>query len=206
MSTFKKAILAKLHAFATTQHKADETARTAFRSLVAAAITAKTEEVFSVHVTEFYREIRENVEGFAVSIGAEKGENGYTVPGSIMAQVSQVKRALKLGVDLGTEKAPKGPGEIRKATAEAAKKAQPSDAADAADAGTLSLTPAQQEDLRLRTAALDALRDAEKALKKAEGDTLRQMVEAVVEFSASMLAIMGEPEGAADAEEVADAA
>jgi hypothetical protein len=206
MSTFKKSILSKLHAFATAQHKADETARTAFRSLVAAAIVAKTEDVFSQHVTEFYREIRENVDGFAESIGAEKGENGFTVPGSIMAQVSQVKRALKLGVDLGTEKAPKGPGEVRKATSEAAKKAQPTDAADAADAGTLSLTPAQQEDLRIRTAALDALRDAEKAIKNAEGNTLRAMVEAVTEFAGNMLAILGEPSEADSADDVADAA
>jgi len=179
------ASLIELRAFGAGSFDASRKASKASEHLVLAAILGA--DHFEDTVKAFYAEIRANERGLAKKVGAEsaKDGDGYTVPGSIRAQVSQVLRAVRFGVDLGTADAPRGITDIRKDTGEAA------EAAEAAK------TPKElTADDALRMALVDGLSDAIKAVKGAEGTVLESIKIATLEYVGKVLAIQSKAEAA----------
>jgi hypothetical protein len=189
------ATVTMLRDFAKKSHAAQVAGVKASKILVLAAI--KGRDTFENDVKAFYAEIRADVNGLAVAIGAERNKSGeaYTIPASIQAQVSQVLRAIKAGVDLGTESEPKGLGDIRNATSEAI------EASEKAAAAQVPLTG----DAAIRQPVLKALADAEAAVKAATGETLTALAAAVAHMAAEMLPILTKAEQSkADAASKAD--
>lgn len=176
--TFEKLVdltaLVDLRRFALATAAAVKAAEAASTILVRAAIHSAAK--FSETVEAFYTEIRKNVDGLAVAIGAEqnKAKDGYTIPASIQAQVSQVLRGQKFGVDMGTEANPKGLGEIRTATAKAAEAEQ----AEASKAALLLLTG----DDAIRVKLLAGLEEVSASIKSLEGPALAEVATATAAY------------------------
>lgn len=179
--------LVELRAFALDTAEAVRKAGRASAHLVLAAIRGA--EHFADTVEAFYGEIRTNERGLAKKIGAELSKDGdaFVVPGSIRAQVSQVLRAVKLGVDLGTADKPRSITDIRKESTEKAEEAT-------ATAAKASMSP---EDT-LRHALIEALADAIKAVKGAEGATLTAMRDVTVKYAEDMTALTARAAAAAE--------
>jgi hypothetical protein len=150
--------------------------------LVQAAI--KSGEHFADTVEALYGEIRVDANGLAKAVGAErnKAQTAYVVPNSIMAQVSQVLRAVKFGVDLGTADKPKGLGEIRTATKAAAEKEE--------EAKTAQAVALLTGDDAVKMALMKALTEAASAIKAASGPTLDAMRLATEDYCTAMIAIV----------------
>lgn len=180
--TVNNAGLIELRKFANETAQAVKVAASASSHLLRAAIKSRVQ--FAATVEAFYGEIRADKGGIAVRLNAERNEkgDGYTVPSSIRAQVSQVLRAVKLGVELGTEEQPRSITDIRKDAQKAAETA----AAAAAPAAPLT-----GEDAIRKTIA-DALADAAHQIIGTSGPTLEKLMQLTAEFSASVLSVLAE--------------
>lgn len=174
--------LVELRQFAKASAAAAQQVVKASSILVRAAIHSG--ERLTDTVEAFYAEIRKDIGGLATEIGAERNKAGdaFVVPNSIMAQVSQVLRAVKLGVDLGTESEPRGLGEIRTATKAAAEAAE--------EAATVAAVALLTGDDAVKVTLYKALDDAKSAVKAASGPTLEAMRTATVNYCAEMVAIL----------------
>lgn len=193
--TLLSKVLVELRAFARGAAQAIKAAASASTHLVQAAIAGGN--AFDSAVEAFYGEVRANTGGIAKAIGAErnKEDSAYVIPGSLRAQVSQVQRALKYGVDLGTAQKPRTITDIRKDTQKAA------EAAEAAEAAK-NAPPLTASDI-LRNALLAALADAQTAIKGSDGDTLAKLDTLTREYVTEVLAVLAA--GAAQAAPTADA-
>lgn len=189
--------LVELRKFALGIADASKRATAASGHLIRAAIIGK--DHFAETVETFYKEVRANVGGIAVKLGAEqstKEPGTYVVPGNIRTPVSQILRSIKLGVDLGTEEAQKSAGDIRKATELAAEQAKLN-----------TPPPVLTGDDAIKATLLKALADAASVIKAAEGATLESMRLVTANYCESMLKIVeGRKEAAPVAEAIAKAA
>ena len=171
--------LAELRLFVKDAGAAAKSAQSASRHLIRAAIMGRGH--FEATVLVLYEEIRTDANGIAVRCGAERNDedDGFVVPGSIRAQVAQMKRALENGVDLGTIDKPRKPTEIRNDAKEAADKK-----AEAAKTA-VPLTG----DALLKATVLLALTDAEAVIKASAGPKLAALALAANVFSAQVTQI-----------------
>lgn len=178
--------LAMLRDFAKKTHAAQVAGLKASNILIRAAI--KSAAHFEDTAKAFYAEIRADVNGLATAIGAERNKSGdgFVVPNTIMAQVSQVLRAIKNGVNLGTDSDPISPTEMRKQTAEKI------EAASKAAVAAVPLTG----DAAIRAPVLKALADMEAAIKAATGETLNALVAIVVVMAADATKVLRDAEQA----------
>lgn len=190
--------LMELRQFAKASAAAATAAVKASAILVRAAIHSG--ERFSDTVEAFYAEIRKDIGGLATAIGAERNKAGdsFVIPGSLMAQVSQVLRAVKFGVDLGTESEPKGLGEIRTATKTAV------EASEAA--ATVAAVALLTGDDAIKVTLFKALDDAKASIKAADGTTLEAMRKATVSYCTAMIAILDQSKADKAATEATTAA
>lgn len=175
--------LGTLREFARTAGEAARKSDSAAKALVRAAIQSGTDETsrfegFKAATEALYNEIRANSHGLARSVGAVRNDAGdaYVIPNSIKAQVSQVLRALRFGVDLGTEKEPIGITAMRKAAAEKA------EAAAEAERAKNPPAPLTGDDL-IRDRVSNALKDAADAVKGLEGPALALAARAVADMA-----------------------
>jgi hypothetical protein len=187
--------LVEMRTFARETASAVKLGQSAGRHLLKAAIKSTIQ--FPATVEAFYEEIRTDKNGLAVMVGAERNKkgDGYTVPNAIRAQVSQVLRAVNLGVDLGTEENPRSITDIRKdssTAAEAAEAAKPVKVLTGSDA--------------IRKTIADALSDAAAQIVATDGPTLDRLLELTAEFSAKVLAVLTEAKASEPKAEAAAAA
>lgn len=201
MSTNAKlsAAMSHLIAFCASFGKARTEQGAASRELVLAAISGR--DSFAEAVEALYERIRGNVEGLAETVGATPAKDAgrFTVPGSLMAQVSQVSRAVKFGVKLGTAAKPRGIGEIRKDTAKAAKDAADKEAAKEEKAALAKLSPEARKDAETRAGIVTALTEIANAIgsnPELSGKPLAEIHALLVDFVAEVSEILPKSEAA----------
>ena len=201
MSTVNKSLAAAmshLYAFAESFGKARTEQGAASRELVLAAISGR--DSFAEAVETLYERIRANVDGLAEKTGAAPAKDAgrFTIPGSLMAQVSQVARAVKLGAKLGTLAKPRGIGEIRKDTAKLAKEAADKEAAKEEKAALAKLTPEARKDAEIRAGLVAALSELANVIGSTElsGKPLAEIHALAVDFMAEVSEILPKPEAA----------
>lgn len=213
LSAAISAALAELRTFVKETGQATRIGNSAAKHLISAAIKSGTtvpERVagFKAATDVMYAEIRSNTNGLARSAGAVKADTGdsYVIPGTIRSQVSQVARALKFGVDLGTEAEPIGAGEMRKRTDAAVEAAA---AAEAAKNPPKELTG---DDL-IRQRVSNALKDASETIGALSGAELAKAAGFVAQMAVRLMNLKkGQPDageaakGATDSEEAEGAA
>jgi hypothetical protein len=189
METNLTKLMTELRAFVKEAGLAARQAGSAAKHLMKAAIMGGRDD-FNKAVDKLYEEIRTNANGLAEACNAEKSEDGaaFVIPGNVRTQVSQVQRALKFGVDLGTVSAPIGVKAMRDETvkaAEAAKAANPPKPLTGDDAVRANIR-----------AALDQLWEQIKTL---EGDKLSRVHRATADYITRARTIIVEAEAAAAA-------
>ena len=101
-----------------------------YTGTVKAAILSGKPEVFAAATDSIYAEIRQNVGGIAVKMGASKGKgNVYTVPSGLRSACSVLRSAFALGVELVEGKDARSfraiRDDVREAQAEAERAALP---------------------------------------------------------------------------------
>jgi hypothetical protein len=205
-------LLTELRAYVREAGAAMRAAGSATKRLIRAAIMSP--EHFNEAVDALYEEIRQNKGGLAKACDAEKRDDGdgYVIPGSLRAQVSQVQRAIRYKVPLGTAAKPVSPTEMRKATVEAAEKAK---AAEPPKVLT--------GDDAIRARISNALSDALGLVKTLDGDKLAKAQRLTADFCIRLITVSkgsdaetvkaqaeklekSAPAGATDAQKIADAA
>jgi hypothetical protein len=181
-TTVDAGALGELRTFARDNAKADKAKATAASHLIRAAIKGAAK--FKGTVEAFYAEIRNDVNGIAASIGADRAEDGekYLVPGSVRTPVSQVLRAIEHKIDLGTAEKPRKFGDIRKETTAAVAKKQEEEAA--------ANPPVLTEEEQVKQRMVKSINDALAMIQKAEGPTLEAMGYETLRFSQAMAAIL----------------
>lgn len=200
MSTSKTltAALSHLYAFVDSFASAQSAQGAASRELVLAAISGR--DSFKEATETLYDRIRGNVDSLASKVNAQPAKEAgrFVIPGSLMAQVSQVQRALNLGVKLGTMAKPRGIGEIRKDTAKAAKEAAEAKEAREAKEAAAKMTPEQRKDAELRRKLSDMLAELSNRIASSDigGKSLAELYALTVDFYKDASAIAPESEEA----------
>ena len=86
------------------QQAAKEAQAGGYVQTVQAAILATTAPVFEAGVNQLWAEIRRNVGGIAVTLGAKKGKKEYTVPSGARSAVSVMRAAFEHDIPMSEGK------------------------------------------------------------------------------------------------------